>query len=69
VFKLNTGNVRWFNESKGYGFIESQGKDYFVHFKSIQSEGFKTLKEGQKVSFVAADSPKGKTATAVRIED
>lgn len=43
------GTVKWFNESKGFGFIESNGKDYFAHFKSIQGDGFKTLSEGASV--------------------
>ncbi|HGS5268959.1 TPA: cold-shock protein, partial [Vibrio parahaemolyticus] len=48
-----TGSVKWFNENKGFGFItkDSDGKDIFVHFRSISSDGFKTLLEGQKVSF------------------
>ena len=49
---MSQGKVKWFNESKGYGFIESEeGEDVFVHFSEIQSEGFKTLKEGQEVEF------------------
>ena len=49
---MTAGTVKWFNESKGYGFIESEdGEDCFVHFSEIQSEGFKTLNEGQSVEF------------------
>ena len=47
------GTVKWFNENKGFGFIESEGKDYFVHFSAIQVEGFKTLAEGATVLFKA----------------
>jgi len=61
------GIVKWFDEKKGYGFIESAKKDYFVHFKAIKSEGFKTLKEGQKVSFDAIKTPKGDGADNVRV--
>ncbi len=60
------GTVKWFNEAKGFGFIEqSEGPDVFVHFSAIQSEGFKTLNEGQKVSFDIEDGPKGPQATNV----
>ena len=58
-----TGTVKWFNAGKGYGFISNDegGEDVFVHFSAIQIEGFKTLREGQKVSFdVEEDSAKGK---------
>ena len=50
---MNTGVVKWFNSSKGYGFItnDANGEDVFVHFSSIQGHGFKTLEEGQKVTF------------------
>lgn len=49
---MNTGTVKWFNAEKGFGFIEiSEGNDVFVHFSAIQGEGFKTLEEGQNVSF------------------
>ena len=54
------GTVKWFNEAKGFGFIEqSSGPDVFAHFKSIVSSGFKTLAEGQKVEFILAQGPKG----------
>ena len=57
------GTVKWFNPSKGYGFIVGEdGTDYFAHFGEIQSEGFKTLKEGQSVTFEAADGEKGPVA-------
>ncbi|GAB6262031.1 MULTISPECIES: cold-shock protein [unclassified Photobacterium] len=62
-----TGSVKWFNEAKGFGFIsqDNGGSDVFVHFKSIVSEGFKTLVEGQKVSFILEDGQKGPQATNV----
>ncbi len=55
-----TGIVKWFNSEKGYGFITNDegGEDVFVHFSAIQSEGFKTLEEGQKVSFETEQDPK-----------
>ena len=57
---MNKGTVKWFNESKGFGFIANDegGDDVFVHFSGIVSEGFKTLKEGQKVSFDVESDPK-----------
>ncbi|TQV72340.1 cold-shock protein [Aliikangiella marina] len=58
-----TGTVKWFNESKGYGFISQEsGPDVFAHYSAIQSEGFKTLKEGQKVEFTVASGQKGPQA-------
>ena len=55
-----TGTVKWFNNSKGYGFIERDtGDDVFVHFRAIRGDGFKTLKDGQKVDFKLIDSQKG----------
>ncbi len=61
-----TGTVKWFNESKGFGFIEREsGPDVFVHFSAIQSEGFKTLAEGQKVQFNVTDGQKGPQAENV----
>ncbi len=57
------GVVRWFNDQKGYGFVESGGKDYFIYFKEIKMDGFKSLKEGDKVSFEPSQSPKGVVAT------
>lgn len=59
------GKVKWFNESKGFGFIESNGKDYFVHFSAIQGTGFKTLAEGAEVMFKAGQGPKGPQAEEV----
>lgn len=58
---MQTGTVKWFNESKGYGFISPSdgGNDVFVHFSTIQAEGFKTLAEGQKVLFESQIGPKG----------
>jgi cold shock protein len=62
-----SGRVKWFNESKGYGFIERDGEDdVFVHYSVIEGEGFKTLKEGQVVEFEVKDGPKGAQATNVR---
>jgi len=61
-----TGTVKWFNESKGFGFIErEQGEDVFVHFRSIRGEGFKTLSEGQKVEFTVTQGEKGPQADDV----
>ncbi|HCH50616.1 MAG TPA: cold-shock protein [Proteus sp.] len=61
------GNVKWFNETKGFGFItpEDGSKDVFVHFSAISSEGFKTLAEGQKVEFEVTDGAKGPSAANV----
>ncbi len=61
------GSVKWFNESKGFGFItpENSDKDVFVHFSAIQSSGFKTLTEGQSVEFEITDGAKGPSATNV----
>ncbi len=62
-----TGTVKWFNESKGFGFItpEDGSKDVFVHFSAITGEGFKTLAEGQQVTFEVENGPKGPQATRV----
>jgi CspA family cold shock protein len=60
------GTVKWFNESKGFGFITAEdGADVFVHFSAIQDKGFKTLAEGQAVSFDIAEGPKGPKAENV----
>jgi CspA family cold shock protein len=64
---MQTGTVKWFNETKGFGFIASEGKDYFVYYKEISAPGFKTLKEGQKVQFTAGTSPKGACAKDVNL--
>jgi CspA family cold shock protein len=63
-----TGTVKWFNASKGYGFItQENGQDIFVHFTAIQAEGFRTLEEGQKVEFSVEDGPKGQQAVDVTL--
>ena len=60
------GTVKWFNAGKGYGFIgREEGEDVFVHFSSIQMEGFRQLKEGQKVEFSLEEGPKGLQAADV----
>ncbi len=60
------GKVKWFNAKKGYGFISTdEGKDVFVHHKEIQSEGFRTLREGEEVEFDIAQGPKGELAKNV----
>ncbi|MDQ0271485.1 cold-shock protein [Cytobacillus purgationiresistens] len=60
------GKVKWFNAEKGFGFIEtSEGQDVFVHFSAIQSEGFKTLDEGQEVSFDVEEGQRGPQASNV----
>lgn len=65
----STGTVKWFNEEKGFGFItqDNGGPDVFVHFRAIQSEGFKTLKEGQAVSFTVEKGQKGLQAANVTV--
>jgi CspA family cold shock protein len=63
-----TGTVKWFNASKGYGFIERQdGSDVFVHYTAIQSDGYRTLQEGQQVEFSIEQGPKGLQAAQVVI--
>lgn len=66
---MTTGTVKWFNESKGFGFITpSDGsKDVFVHFSAIAADGFRTLTEGQQVSFNVENGPKGPQAVNVQI--
>ncbi len=61
------GTVKWFNDSKGFGFLESNGKDYFVHFSAIQGSGFKSLAEGATVMFKASTGQKGPQAEEVEI--
>ena len=67
---MNKGTVKWFNEQKGFGFItnESNGEDVFVHFSGIVTEGFKTLAEGQRVSFEVTRGNRGMQATNVTVE-
>jgi CspA family cold shock protein len=64
-----TGTVKWFNDSKGFGFItpDDGGKDLFAHFSDIQSNGFKSLSENQRVTFERGMSPKGEKASNIRI--
>ncbi|GAB1394719.1 cold-shock protein [Rhodocyclaceae bacterium] len=68
---MASGTVKWFNDSKGFGFItpENGGDDLFAHFSAIQSSGFKTLKEGQRVSFDVTTGPKGQQASNIRAID
>jgi CspA family cold shock protein len=65
---MATGTVKWFNDAKGFGFITSDagGEDLFAHFSAIQANGFKTLKEGQKVTFDVTTGPKGKQASNIK---
>jgi CspA family cold shock protein len=67
---MTKGRVKWFNEQKGYGFIEQDGgEDVFVHFSAIQGQGFRTLAENDRVEFEVVEGPKGKQAANVtRIE-
>ena len=63
---MKKGTVKWFNAEKGYGFISQEsGDDVFVHFSAIQGKGFKTLEEGQRVSFEIEEGPRGKQASNV----
>jgi CspA family cold shock protein len=64
---MNKGKVKWFNDSKGYGFIEAfeGGRDIFVHYSAVQEDGYKSLKKGQDVEFELADGPKGPQALKV----
>jgi CspA family cold shock protein len=65
---MSEGKVKWFNEGKGFGFIEKDGGgDLFVHFSAIQASGFKTLGEGQRVSFDITEGKKGPAAENVKL--
>lgn len=65
--KSVTGRVKWFNDAKGYGFIEQDnGPDVFIHYSAIEGDGFKSLREGQKVSFEVVEGNKGPQAANVR---
>jgi len=64
---MQQGTVKWFNADKGFGFIEREdGEDVFVHFSAIQTDGFRTLDEGQKVTFEVEKGPRGPQATNVQ---
>ncbi|HEX8978660.1 MAG TPA: cold-shock protein [Parasulfuritortus sp.] len=67
---MATGTVKWFNDSKGFGFItpDAGGDDLFAHFSEIQTKGFKSLKEAQRVTFDVKDGPKGKQAANIQPE-
>ena len=65
---MTTGTVKWFNDAKGFGFItpDGGGEDLFAHFSAIQARGFKSLQEGQKVTFEIVNGPKGKQAANIQ---
>lgn len=67
---MASGIVKWFNDAKGFGFItpDEGGEDLFAHFSAIEIDGFKTLKEGQKVTFEVVTGPKGKQAARIKPE-
>ena len=66
---MSTGKVKWFNAEKGYGFITSdEGKDIFVHYTSINADGYRSLEEGQKVTFDVVEGDRGQQAANVSIE-
>lgn len=62
------GIVKWFNDDKGFGFVEAGGKDYFLHFKEIQSDGFKSVKQGDRVIFEPSQSAKGPVAIKLSVD-
>jgi CspA family cold shock protein len=67
---MNEGKVKWFDTKKGYGFVADSvrdGKDYFVHFSEIQTDGYKTLEEGQEVTFEIGEGQKGEVAKNVKV--
>ena len=66
---MATGTVKWFNDAKGFGFItpDAGGNDLFAHFSEVQGNGFKSLQEGQKVSFVSGAGQKGPAATKIQV--
>lgn len=66
---MQTGTVKWFNDQKGFGFItpDGGGRDLFVHHTDVKMDGFRTLKEGQRVTYVATEGPKGPQATEVQL--
>ena len=68
---MASGTVKWFNDSKGFGFVtpEDGGKDLFAHFSAIQQPGFKSLQEGQRVTFDVTTGPKGQQASNIRLAD
>jgi CspA family cold shock protein len=68
---MTSGVVKWFNNAKGYGFVtpENGGQDVFVHFSAIDMDGYKSLKEGQKVQFEISEGPKGLHATSLQLSD
>lgn len=68
---MATGTVKWFNDAKGFGFItpDDGSADLFAHFSAIQSQGFKSLQENQRVSFDVTSGPKGQQASNIRAEE
>jgi len=68
---MATGTVKWFNNAKGYGFISPEGgeTDVFAHFSAIDMDGYKTLKQGQRVEFDLIDGPRGLQATKIMLEE